>query len=334
MPQTRFCDGRAQIRLLGLGDDPRAPRLFHEPSASLQTMIALAEMPVWGPPGQLSSTGFIPGIPPAVSPDAPIGLYDSGVGGLTVLQSIAAYLPSERFIYIADQAHVPYGGRDLTQIRSFAGSLARYLFDRGCKMAVMACNISSATALDGLEAELGGEHVLGVIRPGAEAAARVSQIGKVGVLATAGTVASEAYVRALKNLDPAIDVHQVACPRFVPLVEAQQTHTEDAFDAARSYLAPLVAAGVDTVVLGCTHYPFLLSTLEAVAPEHLRFIDPAQETALTLRSVLQANQRVRTSPHAPRHQLLTTGDALAFKDQLCRMLPDIQGDVAALPWRP
>lgn len=296
-------------------------------------MIALAELPVWAPPGHVSLTGFVPGSTPAVNPDAPIGLYDSGVGGLTVLQAIAAYLPSERFIYIADQAHVPYGGRDLNEIRTFAGSLARYLFDRGCKMSVMACNISSATALDGLEVKVGAEHVLGVIRPGAEAAARVTGSGKVGILATAGTVASNAYVRALAGLDAAIEVHQVACPRFVPLVEAQRVDSDDALDAARTYLAPLLAAGVDTVVLGCTHYPFLLPALKSVAPAHVRFIDPAEETALTLRAVLQAHKRVRNSPQAPQHQLLTTGDPHAFRSQLSLMLPNIQGEVAALPWR-
>lgn len=283
-------------------------------------------------PGVVRMTGFTPGHPPAIHEEAPIGLYDSGVGGLTVLAAIARRLPNERFVYIADQAHVPYGGRPLGEIRTFAGSLARYLFDRGCKMAVMACNISSATALEDVEAGVGPEHVLGVIHPGARAAVARTRAGRIGVLATAGTVASGAYPRSVATLDAGLEVHQVACPRFVPLVEAGETETPDAEDAAATYLAPLRAAGVDTVILGCTHYPFLLPTLRTVAPE-LAFVDPAEATAAAVEDHLVRAGRVR-GPHPGHHELLTTGAADTFATQLSSFMPGVEGEIAHLPWAP
>lgn len=300
-------------------------------------MNALCETRPWAPPGQIRLEGFSLGHAPAVHDDAPIGLYDSGVGGLTVLAAIARHLPAERFIYIADQAHVPYGGRPLAEVRTFAGSLARYLFDRGCKAAVMACNISSATALDEVEAHVGPEHILGVIHPGARAAAEVTRSKRVGVLATAGTVASGAYPRAIEVIDTGLAVHQMACPKFVPLVEAGRSDSPEAHEAALTYLEPLLHAGVDTVILGCTHYPFLLPTLRRIAPAHVQFVDPAEETALTLKRVLQKTGRVR-SGHADtrpgHHQLLTTGDPSIFTKQLAALTPSIQGEVAQLPWSP
>lgn len=280
---------------------------------------------------------FRVGRAPETAATAPIGLYDSGVGGLTVLAAIARRLPHERFVYIADQAHVPYGGRPLSQIRDFACGLARYLFDRGCKAAVMACNVSSATALDDVEGAVGPTHALGVIRPGAEAARAATRNGRIGILATAGTVASEAYPQALAQLDPALAVTQSACPRFVPLVEAQTTAAPEAFEAARAYLAPLLEAGADTVVLGCTHYPFLLDTLRAVAPT-ITFVDPAEETAAALEATLVEHARVHPAAPAPAaaasqaHLLYTTGDADAFAEQLTRFAPDLAADVRRLPW--
>lgn len=299
------------------------------------SVIAVPELMPWDPPGEVALTGFVAGRAPALHADAPIGLYDSGVGGLTVLAAIARRLPDERFVYIADQAHVPYGGRPLSEIRRFAGSLARYLFDRDCKMAVMACNVSSATALDDVEGVVGPDHVLGVIHPGSRAAAQATKTGAIGVLATAGTVASGAYPRAVAALDGALAVHQVACPRFVPLVEAEETESADAEDAARAYLGPLIEAGVDTVVLGCTHYPFLLPALRRVAP-HLTFVDPAEETADEVVRRLTATGRVCPPPHPPgppRHLLLTTGSPAAFAAQLDRFAPGSSAAVARLPWR-
>lgn len=300
-------------------------------------MTALADNHAPCASGVIAREGFGPGHAPAVHEQAPIGLYDSGVGGLTVLAAIARHLPHERFIYIADQAHVPYGGRALSEIQSFAGSLARYLFDHGCKAAVMACNISTATTLDLVEDQVGPEHVLGVIHPGAQAAAEVTQTQRIGVLATAGTVASGAYPAAVRAIDSGLQVHQVACPRFVPLVEAQRSDSPDAHDAAASYLQPLIEAGVDTVILGCTHYPFLLRTLAAVAPAGMRFVDPAEQTARTLKATLQRTGRVRPAPLPGRtmpHQLLTTGHADVFARQLRDLMPEIEGQVARLPWAP
>jgi glutamate racemase len=291
-------------------------------------------VPTYGPGpevGVITHGGFMAGAPPARSAHAPIGLFDSGVGGLTVAAAIARRMPEERFIYVADQHHVPYGGRPLDEIRSFAGSLSRYMFERGAKLVVMACNVSSATALAEVQAGVGEAHALGVILPGARAAVAATRTGNIGVLATAGTVASGAYVAAAGVLDPAVTVHQVACPAFVPLVESGRAESPEAHDAARGYLAPLVAAGVDTVILGCTHYPFLLPTLRRVAHANLTFVDPAEETARVVEDTLRRGGRAHAGARAP-HQLLTTLDPTLFAEQLARLTPELVGEVARVPW--
>jgi len=255
--------------------------------------------------------------------DAPIGVFDSGLGGLTVVRRLWEALPQERVLYVADQAHVPYGGRELAQVCGFACGISESLLAAGCKALVMACNISSATALPAVQAEYPGVPILGVILPGTEAAAARTRNGRIGVLATEGTVKSGAYTRALRALNPALQIIEVACPAFVPLVEAGELETPVALAAAREYLAPLLAAGVDTVILGCTHYPFLLPTLEALAPA-LDFVDPALQTVRALADRLAHAQLLASQPSAepPRHRLATTGDPAAFAAQMRRFLPE------------
>lgn len=267
---------------------------------------------------------------------APIGVFDSGLGGLTVVRCLQEVLPHERIVYLADQAHVPYGGRELSEVCGFACGISAALLAYGCKAIVMACNISSATALPVVQSEHSGTPVLGVILPGAQAAVAQTRNGRIGVLATAGTVKSGAYTRALHSLDSALNVAEVACPQFVPLVEAGELDTPAACAAARAYLAPLQAAGVDTVILGCTHYPFLLPALRTLAPE-LRFVDPAEQTACALAELLSQARLLAPAAGndpAPRHRLATTGNAAAFAAQLRRFLPDAAhtADIVSADW--
>jgi glutamate racemase len=265
-------------------------------------------------------------------PDAPIGVFDSGLGGLTVVRQMRKMLPQERVIYVADQAHVPYGGRDLDEVRGFAFGISHALREAGCKALVMACNISSAVALPTIRAEFPDLPVLGVILPGARAAMAQTQNGKVGVLATAGTVKSRAYNHALQRYDAIQHIIAVSCPAFVPLVEAGEIETPAAVSAAIEYLEPLCSAGVDTVILGCTHYPFLLPTLKKIAP-HLRYIDPAEATVAALaRELKKHNLNAVTSSPLP-DRLTTTGDVTAFSAQLCRFLPDTDAPVALARWQ-
>ncbi len=271
---------------------------------------------------------------------APIGLFDSGLGGLTVVRQALALLPNESILYLADQAHVPYGGRDLSQIREFATAISRALIEAGCKSVVMACNISTAAALPSVQAAFPEIPILGVISPGAQAAAQLTQNGKIGVLATVGTVRSGAYSASLHSIQPGLKVFEVACPAFVPLVEAGLETTQEAVTAAQEYLAPLIEAGVDTILLGCTHYPFLLSALQKIAPG-LLYIDPAEQTLAQLQSLLTARGLLqRPTPNTRRptlnsHLLTTTGDIELYRKQLKLFLPNSSPNttVAGAYWR-
>ena len=268
-----------------------------------------------------------------LSASAPIGVFDSGLGGLTVVRQMQGLLPHERIVYVADQAHVPYGGRELSEVCGFACGISEALLRIGCKAIVMACNISSATGLKHVQAEHPHVPVLGVIAPGASEAVQHTSNGRIGVLATVGTVQTNAYTRTLRALNPDLMVVEIACPRFVPLIEAEQENTPDALDAAHTYLAPLLAAGVDTVVLGCTHYPFLMSVLRQAAPA-VRFVDPALATCHALQTLLEA--RSLSAPSStPRHLLTTTGDPAAYARQLTRFLPDAAqtADIGAASWQ-
>ena len=222
-----------------------------------------------------------------------IGIRDSGVGGLTVARCVRRVLPDASLLYFADTAHVPYGDRTPLEVRHFALSISQFLIAQGAQIMVFACNTSSAYAL--LEARRTlSTPVIGMIEPGARIAVSASRSGRIGVLATQATVASGVYTQWLKRLSPGVHCCEVACPDFVPLVESEQTHSVAARQASRRYLQPLLDDGVDSVILGCTHYPLLLPVLEEAAP-HLRFVDPAEAVATEV-AALAARL---TDEHAP-----------------------------------
>jgi glutamate racemase len=249
----------------------------------------------------------------------PIGVFDSGVGGLSVAHELMRAVPAESLLYYADTAHVPYGGRPLDEVRGFALHICDFLVERGAKMIVMACNISSAIASEAAQERYPDIPVIGVVRPGARAAV-ISGAERIGVLATQGTVNSGAYERAIHEADKGIHVRQVACPKFVPLVESDQTETPEAYAACCEALAPLASgrAACDAVILGCTHYPFLLPMLQRAAAELFErrplFIDPAGETAHTVRDTLLVrglNAPV-DAPH-PAGRYFVSGDVEQFR---------------------
>jgi len=239
--------------------------------------------------------------------DAPIGVFDSGVGGLTVAKEIEAKLPHEHIAFVGDEIHIPYGDRPPDQILSYALGITRFLIDRcGAKMVIMACNMSSALALEEARRMFPQAPILGVIDAGARAAARASRDGRVGILATQGTVNTRAYTRALSGLLEDADVYEQACPRFVPLIESGGADSPEAHEAVAEYTEPLMLGGYGTIVLGCTHYPFLADAIgRRVGPE-VTLIDPAEETAIEAGEIL-ADTGMLNPPHIePVHRYYTT----------------------------
>lgn len=256
-----------------------------------------------------------PAAPDPLDPDAPIGVFDSGLGGLTVAAALARALPDESLLYLGDTARVPYGTRAPATVVRYAHNTAGFLRTRGVKLIVVACNTVSAHALDALTR---GERVpvIGVIRPGARAALAASRGGEIAVLATPGTVASDAYRRAIDALAPGRRVHQIACPLLVPLAEEGWFEHPVTAMVAREYLAPLVDTGVDTIILGCTHYPLLRATLraavDALIGPHVTLIDSAAATAVDVAAALDRHGLRRATPgDAPRFFVTDAPDRAA-----------------------
>ena len=229
-----------------------------------------------------------------------IGIFDSGVGGLTVLKEIARQLPGEELIYLGDTARVPYGTKSPATVLRYALEAAAFLVQRKVKLLVVACNTASAVALTELEQRF-SLPVIGVIEPGARKAAALTRTRRVGVIGTEGTIKSEAYSRAIRTCDPGIAVHAVACPLFVPLAEEGWAEHPVARQVAAEYLAPLMAQEIDTLVLGCTHYPLLKPVLHQVLGEAVRLVDSAEETARLVAATLHSRQlQRRAAPQAIR----------------------------------
>ena len=209
---------------------------------------------------------------------APIGVFDSGIGGLTVVHELMRQLPDESIIYYGDTARVPYGNKSPETVRRYSSEIARFLEGEGVKALVVACNTATAHALETLREE-SPVPVIGVVEPGARAAVRATKRKAIGVIGTRGTIASGAYERAIRALDGSVRIAGKACPLFVPLVEEGWLDSDATRIVAREYLTPLTRARVDTLVLGCTHYPLLKPLLADVMGPDVRLIDSAEETA-------------------------------------------------------
>ena len=242
----------------------------------------------------------------------PIAVYDSGVGGLTVARAILDLLPTEPLLYLGDTARAPYGPRPVEEIRSFALEIAAYLVSQDVKMLVVACNSVEVSAIDEVTAHA-GIPVLGVIDPGVRAALRVTRARKVGVIGTEATIASAAYDRAVARTGIPTELHVRACPAFVEHVERGDTSSPELLGLARRYLEPLRRAGIDTLVLGCTHYPLLSGLIQYVMGDGVVLISSAEETAKDVYATLLDRNLRRDEPGPPAHRFLSTGDPVVFQ---------------------
>jgi glutamate racemase len=262
--------------------------------------------------------------------DRPIGVFDSGVGGLTVLAELQRRLPEESTIYLGDNARTPYGPRPAAEVRRYTLEAVDWLLRQEIKLLVLACNTATARALDDVRSRV-GVPVVGVIRPGAVAAAASTRSRHVGVIATAGTVESGAYPDAILEADPETAVAQLACPELVPMVEAGILEGRRAESVLRAYLEPMLGADrrIDTLLLGCTHYPLLRAEIERIVGERVAVVDSAFTTALAVEDLLDALGARAARGALPAHRVATTGEVGAFVGVASRLfgdrLPAVEG---------
>ncbi len=251
--------------------------------------------------------------------DAPIGIFDSGVGGLTVARAILDQLPNESTLYIGDTARGPYGPRPLAEVREFALETMDYLVEQGVKAIVIACNTASAAMLRDAR-ERYSIPVVEVIQPAVRRAVAATRTGNIGVIGTRATIDSKAYLDAFAAA-PQLEITSIACPLFVEFVERGETSGEEITKIARQYLAPVMDAKVDTLVLGCTHYPLLTGVISYVLGEGVTLVSSAEETAKDLYRTLVENGLLRNQSSTPAtHRFLATGDAKAFESLARRFL--------------
>ena len=258
--------------------------------------------------------------------DAPIGIFDSGVGGLTVARAILDQLPNESTLYIGDTARGPYGPRPLADVRTFALESLDFLVEQGVKAIVIACNTASAAMLRDAR-ERYSVPVIEVIQPAVRRAVAATRSGRIGVIGTAATIDSKAYLDAFAAA-PQLRITSVACPLFVEFVERGETSGPEITEIAREYLAPVMAADVDTLVLGCTHYPLLTGVISYVMGNGVSLVSSAEETAKDLYRVLVENSLLRSGQNRPAtHRFLATGDAGSFEKLARRFLGPEVGQV-------
>ena len=240
-----------------------------------------------------------------MSSAAPIGVFDSGMGGLTVVREMINQLPNESIIYFGDTARVPYGPKSPDTVLRYSREITSFLKGQGVKALVVACNTATAHALPALRREF-DMPIVGVIEPGARAAAAVTKTKRVGVIGTAGTIKSRAYEKEIRKLLPTVEVTAQACALFVPLVEEGWLDSEVTRAVARNYLAPIVSAEVDTLVLGCTHYPLMKTVIGNVVGRNVRLIDSAHETARETGEVLRAHGLENEAPNGARYRFISS----------------------------
>jgi glutamate racemase len=267
-------------------------------------------------------------------PDArSIGIFDSGVGGLTVARAVIDQLPGESLVYFGDTARFPYGDRSIEEIRGFAREIAAMLLDRDVKMLVVACNSVEVAAIEELT-ERAGVPVIGVIEAGVRAALRTTRSRRVGVIGTRATIASEAYARAVDREARDVTLFSRACPAFVPYVERGDTTSAELLAIAREYLEPLAAADIDTLILGCTHYPLISGLIQVVVGSDVLLISSAEEVAKDVYAALVGGDLLRVDAAVPRHEFLCSGDPVDFRVLGSRFLGPEVTDVRAAAVQP
>jgi glutamate racemase len=258
-------------------------------------------------------------LPEKIVPAGPIGIFDSGVGGLTVLKEIFRQLPHEDVIYLADTARVPYGGRPPQEIIRINNEIVTYLINCGVKLIIMACGTSSAIAYPAIKDKY-KVRMVGLIKAGAACAAAATRAGTIGLIATVATIDSQAYQSALRSLKKEIKIFSQACPLFVPLVEGGFSEAPEAKKVAKEYLRPLLKEKIDTLLLGCTHYPHLRKILSQLAGPGVTLVDPAQETVAETKKMLKQAGTLKDKNYLPRYEYLVTGAATPFQDLASRLL--------------
>jgi glutamate racemase len=266
---------------------------------------------------------------PDPSPELPIAVFDSGVGGLTVLHECLVSLPEEDYVYLGDDARFPYGARTSEELREHVEQVSRYLLERGAKLLVIACN-SAASAGQEVAREIAaqaGIEVVAVIDPEAEIAAALSETGKVGVLATPATVRSGAYLRALADQQRALTVTEVEAPDLAAVIQRGFPFDEDVVDMVRSYCEPLKGAEVDTVILGCTHYPLVAPMLQRILGRDVHLVTAGHAIAATVQRELAAAGLSRNSNKEGTYRFICTGDPESFRELGTRFLQMPLGEI-------
>ncbi len=242
----------------------------------------------------------------------PVGVFDSGVGGLTVLHECLVTMPHEDFVYLGDHARLPYGPRPLEEVRRFAREIAAYLEGQGVKLLLVACNTATSAALPQLQEEL-SVPVVGVITPEAHAAVQATRNRRIGLMATEATVAAGRYAQLVRALDAGAELVPIACPRLVPLIESDEPFGAGTTETVREYAAPLKAAAVDTVILGCTHYPLIRPVFQRVFGRGVTLVFSAEETAREVAETLARKGIENGESREGSYRFLTTGEPELFR---------------------
>jgi len=264
-----------------------------------------------------------------VNPELPIAVFDSGVGGLTVLHECLVSLPEEDYVYLGDDARFPYGARSEEELRRHVEQVTRFLLDRGAKLLVIACN-SAASAGQSVARKIAGAagiEVVAVIDPEAEIAGALTQTGKVGVLATPATVRSGSYLRALAGQHRSLTVTEVEAPDLAAVIQRGFPFDESVVEMVRSYCEPLKRAEVDTVILGCTHYPLVAPMLQRVLGRDVRLVTAGHAIAATAQRVLEESGLAKSGNEEGAYQFLCTGDAASFRELGTRFLQMPLGEI-------
>jgi glutamate racemase len=263
-------------------------------------------------------------------PNQPVGVFDSGVGGISVLRAMRNLMPGEPVIYFADQGHVPYGPRSLEQVRDFSEAITRLLLDLGAKQIVVACNTASAAALHYLREQFPNISFVGM-EPAVKPAAEHTQSGLVGVLATPATFQGALYASVLERFANGVQVFQNTCPGLVGQIEKGDLNGDETRAILENALRPMLDRGIDTVVLGCTHYPFVIPLIEQIVGESVRVIDPAPAVAKQAKRLLDANESRSLAEDRAPVRFYTSGDALSFTSVLPKLLGE-NGPVEQILW--
>jgi len=264
------------------------------------------------------------------TPDSPIGIFDSGIGGVSVLRTIREQMPDESIIYFGDQRHIPYGPRPMDQIRKFSEAITKFLLEKNAKIIVVACNTASAAALKYLREKFPDVQFVGM-EPAVKPAAEHTQTGKVGVLATPATFQGALYASVVERFANGVELFQNTCPGLVQQIEQGKLNGEETHRILRDALLPMLAKNIDTVVLGCTHYPFVIPLIQQIVGDNVRVIDPAPAVAKQTRRLLEAGGMRTRSGLKGDIKLYTSGEPDALRSLLPALLGEL-GNVERVEW--